>query len=358
MVKFFVKNKIYTIEKNLILDHPRGSYLKNLIKYQEEGSIYVDTKNDAIVLEEENKIFELLLYIYKNGTDYLNLISDNNLIDRLLFYDIIDRNIVNEQILKNSHFIENNYYNNYVDKINNFGINVEKLDTVLRKFSGVIAGSFTLQCILDKKWDSDIDIYFNENLIELLHYDDYTGKSFLLKSLMECFDDESNTGIEIKLLDQNKKKQTHIRKNINIYEEAIEIYEEAIEEYKRIDDEETEKPKLKYGSGYGFSGNIKNIIMIKNENVKLDLIFVSCTPKFFISEFDFDFCRCYYDGYVFNSLNWGSILNRQSYNNYAPDRFNISEQDKYELNIDRIKKYRQRGFEILVRPDDNELILK
>ena len=89
-------------------------------------------------------------------------------------------------------------------------------------------------------------------------------------------------------------------------------------------------------------GGIKhqNIIVFPN-GLKDGSQYNISDPFELINEFDFDFCKVYYDGYKLHVKNWDSIINFTSKINKG-----------FGTNISRKEKYERRGFTII--DDENE----
>ena len=100
--------------------------------------------------------------------------TNNELRLKLDFYGLGDSNTLSQNIIGANKLFNNYYINNFSKRIRELGFDFDKFNFALTKFDGTITGSFILQCILNEKWDSDIDIYFNEDIcknIENKNYD-------------------------------------------------------------------------------------------------------------------------------------------------------------------------------------------
>ena len=93
---------------------------------------------------------------------------------------------------------------------------------------------------------------------------------------------------------------------------------------------------------------IKKIIKFKFNNLPIDVILCGNSPHEMISSFDFDFNKIYFDGYGICALKWKSVFSKTTYNKVNNTDNYIGDACRYIENIDRISKYTDRGFTILL----------
>ena len=336
-IKFLVDNKLFEIELEKIQNYQNKNNFLNLItKHHLEKTIGVEEKNDAIVIHRDNKYFSYIIAILNNPQiNWLDLFEYNfngiDLENRLKFKDFYGSSLMfeneftkfNEDLFFYGISIENWKTNCKLDK-NNKNM-IKKIDKRLDELNlksplfiekikildACLSGSFILQCILDEYWESDIDIYINLQRIELILGND---KKLLEKNLISffyCYD----------FSDYN----------------LIELNEEWL------------------SKSYGRCKDLVYLLKFKLNNINIDFVIVSCTVRYFIEGFDFDFNKIYYDGYVVHAFDWKSIKNRISYNNCDGDRYNSSSQSQYLTNYKRINKYLLRGFVLLIKNNIDDI---
>src|SRR5579883_2041641 len=111
MIKFSVNDKIYEIEKDVILKYKYDTYLKNLVEHYEKKDIGVDIKNDAIVIDEDNDVFEMILNIYKRGimSNIIDIMTNNKLKEKMDFYNLFDSKILSQNIAATNKLLNDNY---------------------------------------------------------------------------------------------------------------------------------------------------------------------------------------------------------------------------------------------------------
>lgn len=233
---------------------------------------------------------------------------------------------------------------------------------------GMFSGSFLLRSVLGEDWGennpSDVDIYVNIHMLEgMLGH----------RTIEKRFEQFSKTG---------KRIEAHVKKlagsttqdldaavvQISIRPSKIvealskfESREEAVQEYR----EGIAKRVMKWlwaksatiapsdvGHSYGFTDRIAYIIKIEMELFKVDLVVLTSTVPYGIEDnFDFDFCKVYYDGYVIHALDWDAVANKRSV-----ERSHQHHNHKtWFSNHVRIAKYMRRGF-IITTPDTPEYL--
>ena len=344
---FIINNFEYSITKKFILNYENDTTLKKCLLKKNNNIIKI---NFEILVE--SKYINIIFNIYKNGiNEYLNLIhKDHDLYDALKLFLILpnkeytlfveklekslemkkinddrideiyeeyakDKNIEKyfKHIYNDDHFrkkllefnvLPNNEYNNYynrkynkfydlfketlINKIEKSGLNYKELMDSVNSLDGVISGSIILQCILNEHWNSDIDIYvYSEGNI------DFRG----------IFNTCNN----------------------------------------KID--ETDFKDIKFSGYLKTSKNINKLIKFKLNSVPIDLIFIDKPYKYYFKEdFDFDFCKNYFDGNELKVLNYESIINKTHFYNMI-DIYSIINNSKFIKK--RFDKYKERGFKII-----------
>jgi hypothetical protein len=151
----------------------------------------------------------------------------------------------------------NNFRNNFSERLGGLKINEKEFLNSLKMIDGVISGSFILQCIIGEKWSSDIDIYVKKN-----------STSRNLKKIYLDFNSSMN---------------------------KIELINDYLRDDKNDD----------------FNFGLQKLLL---NDVNVDLIFINEDCGHFINnQFDFDFCKNYYDGRELYIYNIESIINRYCY---------------------------------------------
>lgn len=107
--------------------------------------------------------------------------------------------------------------------------------------------------------------------------------------------------------------------------------------------------KTRSGGSYRYTNRISYVVKLKfKDGPDVDIIIVKCTIPYQLKDFDFDFCKIYFDGYMVHSLNWDSVVNKYSVD--TETSMTLVAFVRYSDNIQRIEKYTKRGF--IVTPDD------
>lgn len=197
---------------------------------------------------------------------------------------------------------------------------LEKLNIEPNKFCDqlyqnqcILSGSFPLQCILGEEWEKyDIDI-FTSNI---------------------------NT----------KPYRYYFRSKEYTYDlEAIEyyLYKDLWEPMKNTNEE----PPM-HLRAHNFFPNYTNVFYVNTYHlVKIDIQLIVVDKnkykdiKDYINQFDIDVCKMMFDGKKFYYKNWNDIIRKKSnYVMYIDLQNHDNEYGRYLRTIDRIKKYKTRGF--------------
>jgi|SRR5579885_217068 len=178
---------------------------------------------------------------------------------------------------------------------------------------GTFSGSFLLQAILKENWKDkpkDLDVYVNIGMLDGMLGHRTVSASF--------YGFESKYEMKYWQLIAEKVRKLLGAKTAIVVDKST-------------------------PPGYNFTSDIVYVIKIEMEKFNLDFIVIATTVPYFIDKnFDFDFCKVYYDGYVIHAIDWNPILNRCSIDrrrrNYPKGI------TAYANNHARIEKYMKRGF--------------
>lgn len=329
-MKISVGGQIFEINETSIKKYHQETLLSKMMKYENNEIIVKD--NGILTIDRDPKFFHLILELYDNPIskycDHIDTMKDDvecveQYYDDLLYYGFLPQ--LSEPVKKISvRQFESNMKDKICEKFMNEKHNPTELYHNLMKFiktmDGHIAGSFALECYLNEEWTgNDIDIYVNKSILQYLIANTYGYKK--------------NHDIKIEKNVVTKFLRTNL--------------------CNEIDDVVINNTKINHDNiyimddGYGLCCYFDSVIKFKYYGLNIDIVVVTCTPKHFLAQFDFDFCKLYYDGHNLNSFGWQSLFDRTCENKYAYDRYNITEMYKYTKNIKRIKKYVERGFNIL-----------
>lgn len=288
-----------TIIRNISSNTIRKTYIEK----------YSVCNRSKLFVPESPKYFYKILKIVRTGlTVHLKKMIENN----LEFYDIAKKYIKKFDVKYNTDWnFSREGIERFQRKLIENEINIKKFNSFLNKTEGLVAGSFPLQALINKKWDKknkkpDIDIFIPLKNIELM-----VNKKISKKSNFE------------KILKEFTKKYFNVSKNIFI---------------KKI----VHTKDTKGLGGYNF---ISYRIKCNNGNCDLDLILVDFAAKEFIKTFDFDICKVYYDGKKLDAINRTVFLDNTCVNNYICNKLkgNVKKLEQEG----RVSKYRERGFAII-----------
>lgn len=373
IIRFCVSGEFFEIDRRKILKFS-DSFLTKIVEQLDNKNIGVETIDEAIVIKRDSKYFGKILDIcndpditlldllgYKYGSfevhwfyTHIDIRGKYNFLQNLTLNYFFDTNLFNKEEF-DIFLIEMDFYNIYPDcfKYREIYIDVShvrnyisnklyeaNIDSInffrkIETLDACISGSLVLESITNDSWNSsDIDIYINElSLYRCLNYcDSYNARGLL-----------------------SKYNKMSVRRQINDSDLIINLFTKFMSEFNITNIEfctydNSEDP---YDNGYGIQMNLCYVIKFKINNLKFDLVVVSCTPRFFINQFDFTFNSVFYDGYCVYVARIESIEQRQSFNYFARNRYNISEERKYIYNIGRILKYLHRGFMVFKCDEEN-----
>lgn len=341
-INFLVSEKSFSIEIDKILTFPiKNTFLSVLIQNK---TFKINTKSNHFIIDK-CEYFQKIIDIYNNP---------NITLPELLQKDF-DSFLNSQYEESNSIFIRKNY-KNFIQELNYFGLyslffqnemsfdldiiyktlqqkinipdRVEEnsiyvhkcyaysLISKLKSVGGYFSGSFLLKTILNEKWEnSDIDLFVNKHM------------------LFGVFEKE------LQFIDKNLIKYP-CKTDIGISDE-LKYFGQILADYFEAD---TDSLKIINKNDptnyYGKCEKLSFVIKFTINKVNFDLIVVENSVPVFISNFDFSFNKIYYDGYSLHIFNENSLLKRKTlYNIYD-----------YSKNIERIKKYFQRGFITIVQP--------
>lgn len=169
---------------------------------------------------------------------------------------------------------------------NEFEVNFDKLNSLLLKYQGVIAGGSVLMSYINEieNYNGDIDIFIrasNVNIYEII-------KDFII------------------ILDNYK---VHLNTNYTVPRKGIDFDEL-------------------------FASKINSIFSFTNNKKEIQIIFINVSTNSYIETFDLSFCTTTWDGYKIECLYPELTLNKKG--------FFINSID----NKTRRKKYEARGFQI------------
>jgi hypothetical protein len=237
------------------------------------------------------------------------------------------------------------------DRLTQMGINAEEFNTSLIRSKSIIAGSFPLQCLLGELWNSDVDIYNNKLTPTYKYNGGAPGYDF--KWLEKYFQTR-----------HNKMKVTKVYENggneINVkYEHKHRLGTANNTSYK-ID---TFTGIMQHTSKYN-NASIRFLIDLKLNNNHCQFIIhqkvyaknYTCITVFDL--FDFEFCKLKYDGKNvhlipnMNIIRNKKLLLKQKHIDNIFVNLDTSPQSRklYDDQVDgRIKKYRDRGFNITIK---------
>jgi hypothetical protein len=309
------------------------------VVYKAQASILA---NNPKLLEKSPQYNFIRKSNYKNFLQELDFYGVASLFHSDLIKNGIDQDIMIKRFKKNlaKRFGSISYSRIFIQSILSLG--------------GVFSGSLLLQAITGEDWKSyfprDLDIYVNE----------YTLKGMLEQNKKhphkryhkhELFVQGAKT-IEEGVIKHNGNVRIDISKAVDIvdtFEDANKIamrknIAEHICEYidakkVTITEDDTEKHKE-----YSYTSNILYVIKFEMMGgFKVDMIVLCCTVPYQLDmDFDFDFCKVYFDGYALHALNWNAVCNKRSI-----DRSLTMRECTYASRIDRIEKYFRRGFVVM-----------
>lgn len=336
-LSFAVSGIIYRIGLKHIQDYPYKTYISSLLEYQD---INVDKDKDGnILIEEYGKYFEYVIYILENKIETmkdlllhcLNLISDENM-PKIFYKDHFDQILLMLDCFGFSSFtlIKIDTSRKAIDKANRkIHEKLQYMNDFLRHNNVHISGSYPLSYLMDTKWNSDVDMYMKYSDLDAL---------LLRHDILIKRKSESNLCMIGRYSDYEyiscKGLQRILSKELEQSIDCVEVTD-----------------KHEFDNGYGMVRGLIFCIRFKMNDIKFDLVITRYNPKDSISLFDFDFNKIYYDGYTLSSLSWGSIAKMQSINRYASDRYSPSEECKFKENINRIRKYIERGFILFINTE-------
>jgi len=204
--------------------------------------------------------------------------------------------------------------NKIKNKLSDMGVTTELLNFII-SLDGCISGSTILSTILDEDWEKrDLDVY--------------TSQCMLLKLFN---DDEMPSSIEC-------------------------MYEKFINRLTSFGFKAIDHPRSKHNKRWSYylaNKDVSRLITINKGDLEIDFVMVQCTPRECIKKFDFSFNSVYFDGNSVSIMDIKNFQLRQSLNQYIFSDCN-SDEDKFKKNWDRIKKYMERGFIILLDNKNDE----
>ena len=152
-----------------------------------------------------------------------------------------------------------------------------------------------------------------------------------------------------------KRRSQFVQGRLSEFEESIskkyslDHIKRRLSELLKIDINDISQIKgHEFDNGYGIMRGIDCCFKFSIGKINFDLVVTRYNPKDTIEAFDFSFNKVYYDGYNLIIDDKQSIINRNTYNEFATDRYNITAQYKFKENINRIDKYIKRGFMVFV----------
>ena len=310
-----IKNKyidtIFNIYKNGIEKYfyiiQQDSDLRDALKLflilpNEKYSLF-DVQHENSNKTENNEIYTNKIYKkLKNGGDieqyFRQIYHDAFLKKKLVQFKVLPNDGYNEYYFKKYTKFSDLFKTTLINKLENCGINYEEFIESVNSINAaceaaskaVISGSLILQCILDEHWNSDIDIYI------------YGMNDFKINDLK--------------------------------------IFEKKINKVN-----ESDAKKIDFFDYLKSSKNINKLIKFKLNGVPIDLIFINKPHQdYFKENFDFDFCKNYFDGNQLTILNCDSIINKTCF--YKIHNINYLINNSMFIKK-RFDKYKSRGFKIV-----------
>lgn len=336
-ILFLVNNTRYSLSLKKIINFPiKTAFLNLLVDNHLNQRCGVQTIDGALVIKSDYHNFDKIVAIYNDPCISLTkLLEFDKLSEFILRPENLDPFFKTPMEVNQPIFVDDDIYEHFLAELDFYGISdlfastldisqdtmVAKLEKRLKDmfrdfvaiYGGYLSGSFVLQTILDQTWEnSDIDIYMNSHLVDGIAQSKLSWESYVPCPIY----------------------QKDIYGTAKCLMDYFECKDYTIHTQKELD------------NGYGLCSHLSHVIKFTFENVKIDIVIVTCTVPFFIGQFDFDFNRLYYDLYSVYAFNWTSIKCKKSINKYARERYNTSESCKYADNLNRIQKYIDRGFVI------------
>lgn len=231
---------------------------------------------------------------------------------------------------------------------------------------GIFSGSFLLRAILDEDWNShnpgDVDVYVNIYMLEgMLGFNNLESRYQEFQESADSLeaDMRKTFGKDISSEEVNKRVSLPLSQLMGALG-RFENREDQEEQFrarvaasvkKRLGAREATIAKSNLAHTYAFTDRIEYVIKIKMDNFDLDMVVIESTVPYMIgTNFDFNFCQVYYDGYAVHALNWEAVANKCS--------LELSHQHRsghYSDNLGRISKYMRRGF-VVMTDDTNEYV--
>lgn len=356
IIKIQVRDKVFEIEERLI--YQSNNYFSMMLKNKDK--IKIDYKDGNIYVDRCSTYFHLILEMIKDPLtkiydlfkNDLNKVNDNissilyedgfnMLIDDMKYYDVYpsDWHPLNKIELDEEKIIER-VNKRFKDK------GLEQLLELTKELDGCISGSFMLQCILDCKWDSDIDIYirdrslfdvkYNRKLCNDKEYFSDEKKSLLfdIERIKIRADDFYYSTNKLKSL-EIVKNDYYIWSNEDLLDWNLNIYFPSrwIKSNKKVKND--------------YTNNLKcEVFTYIINNIKIDFIILQCSVKSYIEKFDFKFNSICYDGRQVYIPYKENVINKICMNGRGPDVY--APLELYKQNMLRIEKYFKRGFVILM----------
>lgn len=252
------------------------------------------------------------------------------------------------------------------------------LDNV-KAMGGAISGSLVLKTVLEEAWEtSDIDIYVSEeNLHNFICKNVYQLKRFSGRGRVARDDASSYVTDHVMsarttiITTELKAIQRRLRGGPPSYFEDLfatianspdedmdsieakilmKVREEMMKDIVELFNGKDAKILSKRESikAYNELNGVSYVIRFKFQGRKVDLVVTKCHVPFVIDNFDFAFNKVYYDGYAVNCMDWEAVSTKVCINNYCWQSRQQNDIEKYVYNIERIRKYFQRGFVVLL----------
>lgn len=234
-----------------------------------------------------------------------------------------------------------------------FGFHADLLHENLSKYERYLGGSFVLQAIYGEEWQrGDIDIYY---LGEYCKGDDYLDDEFMytIVNKKEAYDQALSNGCEVDDVD-------HYCKSCSMYE--------GHDNYGLVFDGKNNYVGLPVHSLYyklPLSETMIDYITIPSSNKYPECRIVPLSKTIFDfheQAWDIDICKVVYDGRRLYVSNLENLFLRRATARctkaFAPENDLTINLFKLLKNMQRIKKYRSRGFIIDLEYDPYEVIPK
>lgn len=198
------------------------------------------------------------------------------------------------------------------NKLQKLGVTDEIIKFIM-SLDGCISGSTVLSAILDEDWGNDsVDVYVNRNML-------------------------------LGLFDNGK------------YPKNTEgLYKEFSKVLKDFGFKVTEENVKSFSDNSTIYTHCEKLLKTTRGDLSMNFFLLKCTPKLFIDSFDFAFNSVYYDGFTVNIMDIDSVKTRRCMNEMNTSG---TDDEKFKKNWNRIKKYMERGFVILLNSTEDDFLV-